>query len=481
MSNQQNVLDALLRADLPSFIAKCFATLDPGQTYHENWHVHHIAHQLTRVSAGEVKRLMINIPPRHLKSICVTVAYTAWLMGHNPSRKIITVSYGSELAEELAGHFRMIVESAWFQQAFPAFRIKSARRGKIATTENGFRLAVGIGGSILGRGADLIVIDDPMKASAAYSEAERRKVHEFYDNTLSTRLNNKREGAVIMIMQRLHEDDLCGHVLEREDWEQTVIPAIATEATDIQLGPRPGNVYRRKPGELIQPERDDEATLNQQCRILGSTSFEAQYQQNPVPPGGNAIRREWLRYYDVAPQLDLVMVSWDTASTIGAASDYSVGTVWGMKGADLYLLDVVRGRYEVPDLRRQVQRLHADHNASATVIEETELGRAITQEMRQTSGLRPIMIRPHFGKEARLLAQAPKFESGQVLLPRQASWLGAYISELLAFPAGKHDDQVDSTSQALLWLSQRLATSLPQRRPNPVRRPGARSVNTERR
>jgi predicted phage terminase large subunit-like protein len=471
VSNQRAVLQAFLRTDLPSFIAKCFATLEPGGSYRENWHIHHIAHQLTRVSGGECKRLIVNIPPRHLKSICVTVAYTAWVMGHDPSKKILTVSYGSELAEELAQQFRTIVESDWYQQIFPRFKIRRVRKNQITTTMNGSRYATGVGGSILGRGADLIVIDDPMKAQAALQEAERRKVNGFYDNTLSTRLNNKAEGAIIIVMQRLHEDDLVGHVLGKDEWEVSTVPAIEVAARTYRTGPEPDDLYFRVEGEVIQATREDERILASQRRLLGSMGFEAQYQQNPVPPDGNAIRREWLRFYDVLPQLDLTVVSWDTASTVGDASDFSVGTVWGLKGSDVYLRDVIRGQFEVPDLRRKIEQMHRHYAAHATLIEETELGRALVQEMRRQPGVRPILRHVQYGKLARLLAQAPKFEAGQVLLPREAPWLGAYLQELLAFPTGKHDDQVDSTSQALHWLSQKIAAGVPRRRPNPSRQP----------
>jgi hypothetical protein len=184
VTSWQVALLAVLRQDLPSFIAKCFATLEPGGSYLENWHILHIAHQLTRVSDGEIKRPIVNIPPRHLMSICITVAYTASVMGHDPSRRIIALSYGSELAEELARQFRTIVESDWYRAAFPRFRIKRATRGEIITTLHGSRYACGLDGSILGRGADLIVIDDPQKAQAAFSESERRKANACYDNTI---------------------------------------------------------------------------------------------------------------------------------------------------------------------------------------------------------------------------------------------------------------------------------------------------------
>lgn len=466
-------LRAALRQDLPSFIAKCFATLESGRPYHDNWHIHHIGHQLQRVADGELKRLAITIPPRHLKSICVTVAYTAWAMGRNPALKIMTISYAEELARQHATAFRTIVESAWYRDLFPAFQVASARTTEVRTTQHGFRFAGSVGGAILGRGADLIIIDDPIKAQAALSAVERRKVKDFYDNTLYTRLNDKGRGSIVIVMQRLHEDDLVGHVTGKEAWEISAIPAIAADDQDYRTGPAPHEVYRRRAGEVIDPQREDRAVLDQVRRTLGSMNFAAQYQQDPVPQDGNAIRREWLRYYEVVPQLDLVMASWDTASTLGETSDYSVGTVWGLKGSDIYLLDVIRGRFEVPDLRRRIEATADAHGAHATLIEETDIGRAILQEMRLHSHVRPILWRVRFDKEARLLGQAPKFEAGQVLLPREAPWLAEYVGELLAFPNGTHDDQVDSTSQALGWLSRRIAAGIPPVRPNPTRPAGA--------
>lgn len=467
MSERRQALNALLRADLPSFIHKCFTTLEPGRGFHPNWHIDHIAWNLARVSAGEVTRLIINIPPRHLKSICVTVAYTAWAMGHDPSLRIIAVSYADELARKLAADFRQIVDSDWYRELFPAFRIKpkGARKTEVQTTLNGYRRAGSVGGSILGLGADLIIIDDPIKAQAALSKAERQKVKVFYDNTLFTRLNDKARGAIVLVMQRLHADDLVGHVLGKERWEVAAIPAIETEDRTYRIGPAPDDLFHRRSGTVILPEREDRTLLDQIRRTLGSMNFAAQYQQDPVPPDGNAIKRSWIRYYDTVPDdLDLVVASWDTASTLGEDSDFSVGTVWGLKAGDIYLIEVVRGKLEVPDLRRCIEQTSLRHHAQATLVEETDIGRALVQEMRRGRPVRPILTRPKFDKEARLLAQAPKFEAGQVLLPREAPWLAEYLGELLAFPNGTHDDQVDSTSQALHWLSSKIIVDQPPRR-----------------
>jgi predicted phage terminase large subunit-like protein len=339
------------------------------------------------------------------------------------------------------------------------------------TTLRGHRFAGSIGGSILGRGADLIIIDDPIKGlAAALSEAERRRVAEFYDGTLYSRLNNKAEGAIVIVMQRLHQDDLVGHVLDKENWEVLAIPAIATDDLTYAVGPDPGDIYERKAGEVLHPEREPQEWLEAARRNLGTLNFSAQYQQNPLPAAGNIIKREWLRFYDQPPnEFELKMVSWDTASTLLETSDWSVGTVWGVIGQDYYLLDVLRGRWESPELRRRIIDLSRRHRADATVIEDTELGRALVQDLRGTGELFAILQKARFDKLARLLTQAARFEAGQVQLPREAPWLGSYLGELLAFPTGRHDDQVDATSQALRYLMAR--TPVVRERPAGIRRP----------
>jgi predicted phage terminase large subunit-like protein len=476
MENEHLLVQALLRQDFPSFVAKAFATIDPGTVYRDNWHIRHIGHKLRQVERGECRRLVINIPPRHLKSICVTVAYSAWVLGHDPSRKVMCVSYSRELTRKHAMDFRTIIEAPWYRELFPAFRIQPGGRRdtEIITTARGGRFASSVGGSVLGRGADLIIVDDPIKGQDAFSEAERRRVKEFYDNVLYTRLNDKTRGAIIIVMQRLHEDDLVGHVLGKEEWDVVSIPAIEIEDKAYPLSDDPEDVYWRDRGELLQAEREPPEVLEYLRRTLGSLSFSAQYQQQPLPQEGNFIKREWIRYYDVVPSpLDLVVVSWDTASTLEESGDYSVGTVWGTRGNDIYLLEVIRGRFEVPDLRRLILETHRTWQTSATLIEDTGVGRAIGQELRRSQALRPLMHRPQYDKRARMLAQSPTFERGDVLLPREAQWLAPYLQELLAFPTARHDDQVDSTAQALEWLAARLAAGVPPRRPNPPRPRGA--------
>jgi|CXWL01.1.fsa_nt_gi predicted phage terminase large subunit-like protein len=477
MTDHAKALQALLRSDFPSFIRKSFLTLEPGREWLDNWHVRHIAWQLGRVASGEIRRAIINIPPRYAKSLMASVAWPALLLGLDPSRRIICISHTRELARTHSVSFRNLVEAEWYRQIFPDLQGARPRSRDLEfiTSKNGYRAAFPMTGAILGRGADIIIVDDPMRGEAAYSEAERRRVKEVFDGTISTRLNDKEKGAIVIVMQRLHADDLVAHVLVQEGWEMVSIPAIATEPKEFRLSEHLQDVYHRQAGELLHSEREGPQSLEVMRRRLGSLGFSAQYQQEPVPQDGSVIRRDWLRYYDTPPgRFDLVITSWDTASTLEEDSDYSVGTAWGLHQGHFYLLEVVRGRFEVPELRRQIIDLHERHHAATTIIEKTALGHALLQELRSGGRIRPILKTPRYDKQARMLAQSPKFEAGQVLLPREAPWLASYLSELLQFPRGRHDDQVDSTSQALRFLSERLA-ALDPIRPAGTPRPGRRS------
>ncbi|ESR23777.1 phage terminase large subunit [Lutibaculum baratangense] len=457
MSDRARLLRALLRQDLSVFVEKAFRTLEPGTPYRHNWHIDHLCWQLQRVERGEIRRLIINVPPRSMKSITVAVGFTAWLMGRDPAKRMICVSYADDLARKLSIDCRTLIDSPWYRELFPRLQLASRPRNmELVTTQYGYRFAAGMQGSILGRGADLIVIDDPIKATDALSLAERRRVNEAYDNTLYTRLNDKTMGAIVIIMQRLHEDDLVGHVMEKDDWEVVSIPAIETEDKVYRLSDDPDDFYLRRAGEVLQEEREPLDILEGIRRAQGSLLFSSQYQQAPVPPEGNVIRREWLRSYDTAPtSFDFRIASWDTASTLSDDADYSVGTVWGAKGLDFYLLDRIRGRFEAPDLRRRINEIHHRWQLDQTIIEDADIGRAIGQDLRRSRDCRPVLVRPRLDKEARFLAQSARFESGQVHVPKDAPWLAEWLNELLAFPNGRHDDQVDSTSQALDYLSRR--------------------------
>jgi predicted phage terminase large subunit-like protein len=457
--NKAIVLAALLRTELRFFVWKGFQTVLPGTTYLPNWHVHAIVHQLMRVHAGDISRLVINQPPRSLKSICVSVAYTAWLLGHDPTRRIIVVSYSNELAAELHRQFRTLIDSTWYRALFPAMRPARDTGTELVTTAGGSRYATSIGGTLTGRGADLIIIDDPLKAEEAMSEPARKRVIDWYAGTLVSRLNDKAKGPIVVVMQRLHENDLAGHLLGQGGWHHLDLPAIAVEDGVIPVGP--GKFITRRRGEVLHAERESKAVLDQIKAEIGSLMFSAQYQQRPVPLEGNLIRREWFRVYDQLPQKEpsgRIVQSWDVATMTGEANDFSVCTTWLIDKADFYLIDVFRGRLQYPDLRRKVISLATTHGAQTILIENAGPGMQLLQDLQRDTppGVnRPIGPKPEGSKADRMAAQSAKIESGHVHLPRDTEWLDSFLLELLAFPRGKHDDQVDSVSQFLNWTARR--------------------------
>jgi predicted phage terminase large subunit-like protein len=457
--NQHAAFDAVLRSDLRSFVWKSFQTILPGTPYLPNWHVEAIVYQLSRVQAGDTSRLLINLPPRSLKSLCVSVAYVAWLLGHDPTRRLIVVSYSNELAAELHRQFRMIIDAPWYQAIFPGMRPAKDSGAELVTTAGGSRYATSVGGTLTGRGADLIIVDDPLKAEEAMSEPARRRVIDWYAGTLVSRLNDKETGPIVVVMQRLHEDDLAGHLLGQGNWQHLDLPAIAAEDSVIPIAP--GKQITRRRGEVLHPARESKDALERIKAEIGSLKFSAQYQQRPVPLAGNLIRRDWFRTYDRLPDrrpADHVAQSWDIAMMTGEANDFSVCTTWRMVGPDHYLIDRFRARLQYPDLRRQIANLAARYGAETILIENAGPGMALLQELRRDlpPGMPwPIGQKPEGSKTDRMVAQSAKIEAGHVHLPKAADWLDDFLLELLAFPHGRHDDQVDSVSQYLKWAATR--------------------------
>jgi predicted phage terminase large subunit-like protein len=458
--------EALVRHDLAAFTQRCFQTVVPGQTYLPNWHIEAIAHQLERCRRREIRRLIVTLPPRSLKSICASVAFPAFALGHDPTLRIVCPSYSRELAAKHARDFRAVLESAWYQRLFSRTRIDPRKNteGEIQMTRQGYRLSASVGGTLTGRGGNLILIDDPMKPSERMSEVTRATVAEWFDSTLISRLDCKTEDVIVLIMQRLHVEDLVGHVLEKSDeWTHLNLPAIAEEDEQIPLGG--GRFHHRKVGELLHPEREPMEELERAKVEMGSQNFSAQYQQAPIPAGGALIQADWFRTYVRAPNRgpdDRVVQSWDTATMTGPANDYSVCTTWLVRGRQYFLLDVLRKRLEYPELYRKVLSHAAAYAATAVLIEQAGNGAPLIQHLWHESKLRPIAIRPERDKLVRLEAQSAVIEAGYVLLPERASWLDDFRDEMLAFPYGRHDDQVDSVSQFLAWAERRQGMRSPR-------------------
>jgi predicted phage terminase large subunit-like protein len=285
-------------------------------------------------------------------------------------------------------------------------------------------MATSVGGVLTGRGGDFLIIDDPLKPDDALSEAGRKAVIEWYDNTFLSRLNNKETGVIIIVMQRLHQDDLVGHVLERGDWEVLNFAAIAEgdECYEIEtlLG---AQRFIRRAGEALHPQRESLESLNRTRQDIGEYNFQSQYQQAPTPMGGAMIKTDWLAYYDELPNSFIyILQSWDTANKSGELNDYSVCTTWGVRDNKFYLLNVFRRRLEYPDLKRAVWEQARKYPFPRVLIEDKGSGTQLIQELKREGLIYIRGYEPPSGmdKIMRLFAQSPQFESGKVLLPRNA-------------------------------------------------------------
>jgi predicted phage terminase large subunit-like protein len=452
MTKDGRLLQALLRHDFRAFVEKVFLTLSPGQIFIRSWHIDAIASALERVRRGEIKRLIINMPPRSLKSIMASVAFPASILGFDPSRRIICVSYSGELAKKHSNDFRAVLDSKWYRSTFPGTRVDKNTENEIEMTARGFRLATSVGGTLTGRGGDIIIIDDPLKPDDAFSETKRTGANQWFTNTLLSRLDDKRTGAIVVVMQRVHMDDLTGFLTEQSDeWEILSLPAIADH--DCTVPCWNGEPYFRKAGEVLSSEREPLSVLEELKTEIGSDLFSAQYQQMPVPPGGAMIKRHWIvRYKDLPPVSERVMVmqSWDTANKGNPQNDWSVCTTWILTTKkQWYLVHVWRGRFDYPALKAFVESHAREHKAQRVLVEDAGSGTALVQELRfSVPGI--IAVKPEGDKQSRMAVASAKFEAGQVLLPERASWLADLEAELFSFPGGKYDDQCDSISQALL-------------------------------
>jgi predicted phage terminase large subunit-like protein len=447
------LLDAALRNNFLLFVERCFLTLNPGATFRPNWHIKAIEFQLSRIRRGDNNRLIINLPPRHLKSTIVSVAFPAFVLGHDPTQRIIVISYANELSFKHARDFRAIVESPWYRRVFPKMRIRRATDDEVTTTLKGFRKATSITGALTGIGGNMIIIDDPQKPLEAQSETLRKRAIDWLPNTLLSRLDDKEAGAIVLVTQRLHMQDLSGFLMtERTGWEVLSLPAIAETEAHIQIG---DNEFRhRKVDEALHPAHESRETLRRLEQELGPDVFAAQYQQSPVPAGGNMIKREWIRYYE-KPELPertwrtKIVMSIDTAAKDGAQNDYSAITIFQVENGVYYLVDLVRGRFDYPLLRSTVIELAKRFKPDWVLIEDASTGIALAQELKSILR-RPVkLVAIEHNKVIRLYVQQQKFAAGLVRFPKGAPFMVELERELLTFPQSKHDDQVDSISQAL--------------------------------
>ena len=446
---------ALQRQNFFAFVWRVFDELHPpGTSFDRSWHVEAMCHALDDVRQGRNRRLVITVPPRHLKSITTAVAYVAFLLGHDPGCKVIVASYGLDLGRKLGADCRRVMESPWYRALFPGTRLAAIgnTQDEFRTTGGGGRKAVSIGGAVTGHGCDVLIIDDLLKAGDADSETEIERAQTFIDGSLLSRFDNPGTGRVVCIQQRLHEMDPAGYLLSRGTYRHLNLPAIAESEESIPLGG--GRLHHRRVGDLLCPGRMSREILDEQRREMGSATFNCQYQQNPVAPDGSPLRWEWFGTYDEVGDrrnYQLIVQSWDTGMSADPRSDFSVCTTWGFRDGSWWLLDLDRDRLDYPHLKNKALWLGDRWEADKVLIEKAASGIPLIQDCHRLNRARFRAIKPEMDKLVRFHAACAPVEAGTVLLPRAAPWLAEFRRELLAFPRARHDDQVDSFSQFVNW------------------------------
>ncbi|TAH37509.1 MAG: terminase [Alphaproteobacteria bacterium] len=455
---EEKTIHAALRSDFTAFCYKAISTLHPEIGVLPSWHIEAIAHHLMQLGKTDTRRLIINLPPRQLKSTILT-AWAAYLMGHNPALRIIVACYNDSLTRKQHRDFRKVLESSWYRKAFPQMAGKPIKdtETEYVTAQQGYRFATSVSGTLTGRGADILIVDDPIKADNAFSEVERNNVNEWAVGTLFSRLDDPAKGIIVVAMQRLHQNDLSGFLLAKPGYEGMIIPSIAPK-DELPFALGEGRFHRRQENETIQPNRLSHGQLMQIREEMGSIIFSAQHQQQPVPEEGLIFKAEYFKDGFLAnafPPMEEIVISWDTGSKTGSHNDYSVATVWGIRGKFNYLLHVQRERLEYPMLEHRINQLAVRYKACTVLIEDAALGTALIQSLHKYAKFNVIGIKPKDDKIIRARIASAAFEAGKVMTPTEALWKADYLAEMLGFPNTKYDDQVDSTTQYLLWRNSR--------------------------
>jgi hypothetical protein len=402
------------------------------------------------------------MPPRALKSVCVSVAWPAWILSLSPSSRVMVASYSSVLSIKHSLDTRLVMSSNWYKKLFPKTRISKIhnQKSKFLTTENGFRFATSVGGSATGEGGDFLIIDDPHNPTQINSLKIRNRAIEWFEQTFVTRLNDKNKGAIVLVMQRLHQDDLSAHLESSGNWEILKIPALAPKNIEYSFG----EFYKLyKEGEVFDEIRETSEFLYNIEREIGARNYAAQFLQEPLPTNYNLLDQEHIHYFEKMPdKFDFFVHSWDSAIKISEKADYTVGTIWGICGGKYYLIQMIRKKFVYSCLKNEIEKQINKYVPKFVLIEDKASGQQIIQDLK-FSGFKNIKaIRPTLDKLTRFASVIHLFESGAVLIPMHSAFNRVLISEITNFPNSKNDDIVDSISQFLNFIKQQNSNKLAQ-------------------
>jgi predicted phage terminase large subunit-like protein len=460
LPSREAVYKILAERSLREFIEQAWHIIEPLAPFVPGWHIDCLCEHLEAVSTGQINRLIVNEPPRTMKSGLISVFWPTWEWATRPTTRWMFSSYSMGLSVRDSLRCRRIIENPWYRARWGRTYQLTGDQNVKSRYENdkaGYRLATSVGGSVIGEGADILVCDDPNNLDEIHSDPVREGVNRWLDEVWSTRMNDPKTGRQVVVQQRGHDRDATGHLLSQDvKWEHILLPMeFDGKRRSTSLGPYDP---RKEVGELLWPERFDAAVLKDLKTRLGSYGAAGQLQQSPAPAGGGIFKREHWRFYKARPmKFDEVVLSWDMTFKKTTDSDYVAGGAWGRVGADKYLLDRVKERMGFADSVKAVRAMKKRWpQAVAILVEDKANGPAIIETLqKEIPGV--IAVNPEGGKEARAYAIQPEHEAGNLYLPDPsiAPWVDEYIGEMASFPRGANDDEVDQTTQAINWWRNR--------------------------
>jgi len=441
------------------FIRQAWPIIEPGRPFVDGWHIGAICEHMEAVASFEIKELIVNMPPRHMKSIGISQLFTPWVWTWAPPRRFFYSSYELTLARRDNQKARTVIESSWYQERWGnrvVIKSDQNEKSKFENTQAGSRFVSSSGGKATGEGGDYVICDDPhnVKDVSKDRDTKRLAVLSWWDNSMSSRLDDPERGAYVVVGQRVHQDDLTGHLLEQGGWVHLCLPAEYE-----------GKVYARTPlgfedprtgkGELLWPERFTREALDKIKGKMTPSEYAGQYQQEPAPPGGDIFKWEWFQTYRSGdtPRFERVVDFWDTAQSTKVDAAYSVRERWGEAVNGYYLLHVLRERMDYPTLKQRIVDDYASGGVDAVVVEDKSSGISVIQDLQTTTTVPVIAyVLGKDGKVTRARAQASTVQGGNVWVPESAPWLPAFKNEVELFPNGKFKDQVDVMTEALDWF-----------------------------
>jgi predicted phage terminase large subunit-like protein len=443
------IVEAACRMDFLSFFQWCFHVLEPGSTLNLNWPHYTMAYHLELVLGGVIKRLAIVAPPRTLKSLMASVAFPAYVLGRNPAKRVVGISYGSDLQITFSNQCRTVVDNPRYHRFFPRMQLSKNTETEFHTTQGGYRYARSAEGSLLGIGGDFLILDDLQKPLDVHSEARRTSTKNLYYQAVATRVNNQHTGAIIAIGQRLRPDDYIGMLLRSgEDWTLLSLSAIAEKEERIPIGP--GRYHVRRVGDLLHPEQQSREFL-EALRSQDPETYAAQYQQSPIPPGGFIIKRDQIQYCDELPRRtssSIYIQSWDPGQKPGEANSRSACLDIVVQDDKYIIAHALADHWDYHELERRVFSRADERKPDVILIEDAGFGTALISILKRKN-LPVVAVRPEGDKVSRLVRHISKFANGQVFLLKTAPGRGMLEDELFAFPGGQRNDLVDALTQGL--------------------------------